>query len=44
MAYESISGIGCVVNTSFNLHEEPIVNSPEDAVRALLLELLIYWH
>jgi carbamoyltransferase len=35
-AYEKNSGIGCVVNTSFNLHEEPIVNSPQDALRALL--------
>ena len=34
-AYERHSGIGCVVNTSFNVHEEPIVNSPEDALRAL---------
>ena len=28
------TGIGCMVNTSFNIHEEPIVNSPEDAIRA----------
>jgi len=28
------TGIGCVVNTSFNLHEEPIVNRPEDAIRS----------
>lgn len=35
-AYEYFSGIGCVVNTSFNLHEEPIVESPVDALRALL--------
>ncbi|MEP7299889.1 MAG: carbamoyltransferase C-terminal domain-containing protein [Caldimonas sp.] len=34
-AYERCSGIGCVVNTSFNVHEEPIVNSPEDALRTL---------
>ena len=26
-------GIGAVLNTSFNLHGEPMVNSPEDAVR-----------
>lgn len=33
--YERHSGIGCVVNTSFNIHEEPIVATPEDALRAL---------
>jgi carbamoyltransferase len=25
-----------VINTSFNMHEEPIVCSPDDAVRAFL--------
>ena len=39
--YLEISGIGCIVNTSFNLHEEPIVNSPEDAIRALKMMQLI---
>ena len=34
-AYEKHSGIGCIVNTSFNLHEEPIICSPQDALRAL---------
>jgi carbamoyltransferase len=34
-AYEEHSGIGCIVNTSFNLHEEPIICSPRDALRAL---------
>ncbi len=33
--YEKMSGIGCIVNTSFNLHEEPIIESPNDALRAL---------
>ena len=27
------SGIGIVLNTSFNLKGEPIVNTPEDALR-----------
>jgi carbamoyltransferase len=35
-AYKKHSGIGCIINTSFNMHEEPIVNSPEDAIRAFL--------
>lgn len=31
-----LTGIGCVLNTSFNLHEEPIVNTPEDALRGAM--------
>jgi carbamoyltransferase len=34
--YHSLSGIPSLINTSFNMHEEPIVNSPRDAVRAFL--------
>ena len=33
--YEKLSGVAVLVNTSFNLHEEPIVCSPFDALRAL---------
>jgi len=33
--YQQLSGLGVVINTSFNLHEEPIVESPEDAIRSL---------
>ncbi len=36
-AYHKLSGIPCLINTSFNMHEEPIVCSPSDAVRAFLL-------
>jgi carbamoyltransferase len=36
-AYEKRTGIPVVINTSFNMHEEPIVCSPDDAVRAFLL-------
>ena len=32
-AFERLTGIGAVLNTSFNLHGEPIVCSPEDALR-----------
>jgi carbamoyltransferase len=34
--YEKLSGIPCLINTSFNMHEEPIVCSPRDAVRAFV--------
>jgi carbamoyltransferase len=34
--YYKLSGIPSVINTSFNMHEEPIVNSPSDAIRAFL--------
>ena len=33
--FKKISGIPCLINTSFNIHEEPIVRSLEDAIRAL---------
>jgi carbamoyltransferase len=32
--YQKLSGIPCLINTSFNMHEEPIVCSPADAIRA----------
>lgn len=32
--YCRLSGIPAVINTSFNLHEEPLVATPADAVRA----------
>jgi carbamoyltransferase len=31
--FESITGEGIILNTSFNLHGEPVVCSPEDALR-----------
>ena len=31
--YYHLSGIPSVINTSFNMHEEPIINSPKDAIR-----------
>jgi carbamoyltransferase len=34
--YEKITGLPACVNTSFNMHEEPIVCSPDDAVRSYL--------
>ncbi len=35
-AYHRRTGIPAIINTSFNVHEEPIVRSPEDAIRAFL--------
>jgi carbamoyltransferase len=35
--YYELSGIPAIVNTSFNMHEEPIVCTPSDAVRAYQL-------
>jgi carbamoyltransferase len=32
--YHELTGIPSLINTSFNMHEEPIVCSPADAVRA----------
>jgi len=32
--YKGLTGIGVILNTSFNMHEEPIVCSPYDAIRA----------
>lgn len=34
--YKLLTGIGTIVNTSFNLHDEPIVNTVEEAVRAFV--------
>jgi len=34
--YYKLSGIPSLINTSFNMHEEPIVASPTDAIRAFL--------
>ena len=34
--YNRLTGLSVLVNTSFNMHEEPIVCSPDDAARAFL--------
>ncbi|HEX3702169.1 MAG TPA: carbamoyltransferase C-terminal domain-containing protein [Vicinamibacterales bacterium] len=34
--YHQLTGIPSLINTSFNMHEEPIVCSPDDAIRAFL--------
>jgi carbamoyltransferase len=32
--YAALTGVGALVNTSFNIHEEPIVTTAEDALRS----------
>jgi len=40
--YRRRTGLPAIINTSFNMHEEPIVCSPQDAVRAFLESQLDY--
>src|SRR5262249_19830495 len=40
--YEQLKGLPSVINTSFNIHEEPIVCTPEDAIRVFRLAELDY--
>lgn len=40
--FENLTGIGAFLNTSFNLHGDPIVCSPEDAIYTLLNSQLDY--
>ncbi len=41
-SFEKLTGIGAVLNTSFNIHGEPIVCSPDDAVKTFLKSDLHY--
>ena len=34
--YRGMTGLPSLINTSFNIHEEPIVCTPSDALRAFL--------
>jgi len=34
--FEKATGLPVLVNTSFNAHEEPIINTPEEALQALI--------
>jgi carbamoyltransferase len=34
-AFERRTGLPILINTSFNVHEEPIINRPEECLRAL---------
>ena len=40
--YYKLTGIPTVINTSFNMHEEPIVCTPDDAIRAFMQGNLDY--
>ena len=40
--YRKLTGVGTLVNTSFNMHEEPIVCTPTDAVRSFVRGHLDY--
>lgn len=40
--FRSITGVGAVLNTSFNIHGEPLVASPKDAIETLLKSGLKY--
>ncbi len=40
--YRRITGIPCIINTSFNMHEEPIVCTPKEAIRTFRLGHLDY--
>ena len=40
--YYKLTGIPSVINTSFNMHEEPIVCDPDDAIRAFMQGNLDY--
>ena len=33
--FKQLVGVPCLVNTSFNAHEEPIINTPQEALQAL---------
>ena len=40
--YHALTGIPSLINTSFNMHEEPIVCTPDDGIRAFLQGNLDY--
>ena len=38
--YYKITGLPLLINTSFNIHEEPIVCKPEDGLQSLLKSVI----
>lgn len=41
-AFKAETGLPTLVNTSFNVHEEPIINTPEEAAKALVDDRVDY--
>jgi len=41
-AFKARTGLPAAINTSFNVHEEPIINTPEEAAEALLDDRVDY--
>ena len=41
-AFKQLSGLPTIINTSFNVHEEPIINRPEECAQALLDDRVDY--
>ena len=41
-AFKQLSGLPTMINTSFNVHEEPIINRPEECAQALLDDRVDY--
>jgi carbamoyltransferase len=41
-AYKNHMGFGCLVNTSFNVHNEPIVERPQEAFTHLKNGIIDY--
>lgn len=41
-SFKGITGLPAAVNTSFNVHEEPIINTPEEAAKALVDDRVDY--
>ncbi|MDD5065509.1 MAG: carbamoyltransferase C-terminal domain-containing protein [bacterium] len=42
LLHKKLTGISVILNTSFNMHEEPIVCSPQDAIRSFTQDHLDY--
>lgn len=40
--YNDLTGLSSIVNTSFNIHEEPIINTPYEALKGFLISGLDY--
>lgn len=40
--YNKLTGLSSIVNTSFNIHEEPIINTPYEAIKGALISGLNY--